>query len=145
MTGNSSGLDPTPKRNHRSEFIGRILADCHFLVDPTPKRIYSAEVRYSKRRYTNCSPPTTTTTPTTTYTVLGTDGFAAGKNRVENFASIVTTFVSKRWRPRRQGEFWLMSFGTPPQREICSGRGGSPQENLGWEKRVEVQLTKLLA
>ncbi len=57
MTGNSSRLDPTPKRNHRAEVSGRILADCHFLVDPTPKRIYSAEVRYSKRRHANCSPP----------------------------------------------------------------------------------------
>ncbi len=57
MTGNSSRLDPTPKRNHRAEVSGRILADCHFLVDPTLKRIYSAEVRYSKRRHANCSPP----------------------------------------------------------------------------------------
>ncbi len=37
MTGNSSGLDPTPKRIHRAEVSGRILADCHFLVDSTPK------------------------------------------------------------------------------------------------------------
>ncbi len=81
MTGNSSGLDPTPKRNHRAEVGRGILADCHFLVDPTLKQIYSAEVRYSKRRHANCSPPTTTTTQTTTttYTVLGPDGFAAGK------------------------------------------------------------------
>ena len=80
MTGNSSRLDPTPKKKLRAEVSGRILADCHFLVDPTPKRIYSAEVRCSKRRHANCSPPTTTTTPTTTtYTVLGPDGFAAGK------------------------------------------------------------------
>ncbi len=58
MSGNSSGLDldPTPKRNHRAEVSGRILADCHFLVDPTPKRIYSVEERYSKRRHANCSP-----------------------------------------------------------------------------------------
>ncbi len=40
MTGNSSGLDPTPKRNHRAEVSGRILVDCHFLVDSTQKRIY---------------------------------------------------------------------------------------------------------
>ncbi len=37
MTGNSSRLDHTPKRNHRVEVSGRILGDCHFLVDPTPK------------------------------------------------------------------------------------------------------------
>ncbi len=50
-------------------------------MDPTPKQIYSAEVRYSKRRHTNCSLPhnNNVTTPTTTYTVLGPDGFAAGK------------------------------------------------------------------
>ncbi len=57
MTGNSSGLDPTPKRNHRAEVSRGILPDCHFLVDPTPKQIYSAEVRYSKRRHANCFPP----------------------------------------------------------------------------------------
>ncbi len=37
MTGNSSGLDSTPKRNHRAEVRGKILADYHFLVEPTPK------------------------------------------------------------------------------------------------------------
>ncbi len=84
MTDNSSILDPTPNRNHREGVSGIILADCHFLVDPTPKGSYSAEVRYSKMRHANCSPPTTTTTPTTptttTYTDLGPDGFAEGKN-----------------------------------------------------------------
>ncbi len=57
MAGNSSGLDPTPKKIHRAEVSRRILADCHFLVDPILKQIYSAEVRYSRRGHVNCSPP----------------------------------------------------------------------------------------
>ena len=56
MAGNSSGLDPTPKKIHRVKVSRRILADCHFLVDPILKQIYSAEVRYSRRGHVNCSP-----------------------------------------------------------------------------------------
>ena len=46
MTGNLSGLDPTPKRIHKAEVSRRILADRHFLVDPSSKPIYSAEERF---------------------------------------------------------------------------------------------------
>ncbi len=72
-------MDPTPKRNLVKE--RQILKD---LDRSHPEENYGWEIRgreQTTRDDQTSPPPTTTTTTRTTLTVLGPDGFAAGKNK----------------------------------------------------------------
>ncbi len=97
VTTQSRVLDPTPKIINTTKVKQKEI--CR-IEDPTPKWIYEAKILYVQlmdncAMFRQTAPPLTTRI--TTFTILGPDGFSAGKNAKEHLA--VDWWISVSPRP----------------------------------------------